>query len=63
MSVTFRFEDGKVEIDVMECTINMPKEFPVKIKETLENMTPAGVDLFSEDNDKKLNEEMRTMFH
>ena len=26
-------------------------------------MTPAGVDLFGEDNSKKLNEEMKTVFH
>ena len=59
--MTFRFKDGKVEIDMVECTINMLEEFPVKFKETLE--MPAGVDLFSEDNGEKLNEEMRTTFH
>ena len=41
----------------------MMKEFPVKSREILENMTPAGVDPFSRDTSKMLNEEMKTMFH
>ena len=48
---------------MVEYAINMLKEFPVKFKETLENITPAGVDLFGEDNGKKLNVEMKTIFH
>ena len=48
---------------MVECMINVLKEFPVKFKETLENIAPAGVDLFGEDNGKKLNEEMKTVFH
>ena len=63
LGMTFRFKDGKVEIDMVEHVINMLKEFPVKFKEILENMTPAGVDPFSEDNSKKLNEELKTTFH
>ena len=43
--------------------INVPKEFPVKFREMLENIMPAGVDLFREDNSEKMNKEMRTMFH
>ena len=61
--MTFRFKDGKVKIDMIECIKNVTKEFPVKFKETLENMTPAGVDPFSGDTSKKLNEEMKTTFH
>ena len=41
----------------------MLKEFPIKFKETNEKMTPAEVDLFSKDLSKKLNKEMRTIFH
>ena len=48
---------------MVECAVNMLKEFAVKFKETLENITPAGVDLFGEDNGKKLNMEMKTIFH
>ena len=44
--MTFGFNDGKVEIDVVKHTVNVLKEFPVKFKETLENVTPAGGDLF-----------------
>ena len=40
----------------------MTKEFPVKFKGILENMTPVGVDPFSGDASKKLNKEMRTIF-
>ena len=63
LGMTFRFKDGKVEIDTIECVINMLKEFPVKFKEMLENVTPTGMDLFGEDNSKKLNMEMKTTFH
>ena len=61
--MTFRFKDGKVKINMIECTKNMMKEFPVKFKEIVENMTPAGMDPFSGDTSKKLNKEMRTIFH
>ena len=61
--MTFRSGNGEVEIDVIECVKNVIKEFPVKFKEILENMTPEGVDSFNGDTSKKLNEEMRTMFH
>ena len=43
----FRFKEGKVKVDVTECIENMADEFPIKFKEFWENMTPAGVDLFS----------------
>ena len=59
----FRFRDGKVEMDMVEHVKNMLKEFPVKFKEINKNVTPAGVDLFSKDASKKLNKEMRTIFH
>ena len=59
----FRFKDGTVEMDMVECVKNMLKEFPVKFKEINKNMTPVGVDPFSEDISKNLNEEMRTIFH
>ena len=48
---------------MVDYIINVLSEFPMKFKETLENVMPAGVDLFSEDSSKKLNEEMRTIFH
>ena len=63
LGMTFRFKDGKVEIDVVDYIINVTNKFPVKFREMLENVTPAGVDLFSEDSGEKLNEEMRTIFH
>ena len=59
----FRFRDRKVEMDMVEHIENMMKEFPIKFKEINENVTPAGVDLFSKDLSEKLNEEMRTIFH
>ena len=59
----FRFKDGKVKINMIEHIKNVTKEFPVKFKEILENMTPAGVDPFSRDTSKKLNKEMKTTFH
>ena len=61
LGMTFRFKDGKVEIDMVDYIVNMLNEFPMKFEGTLENVTPAGVDLFSEG--VKLNEEMRTIFH
>ena len=63
LGMAFRFKDGKVEINMVECAINALKEFPVKLREMLENIMPAGVDLFREDNSEKMNKEMRTMFH
>ena len=63
LGMTFRFKDGKVETDMVEYIMNMLNEFPTKFKETMENITPAGVDLFSEDGSEKLNEEMKTIFH
>ena len=63
LGMTFRFKDGKVEIDMIECIKNVTNEFPVKFKEILENMTPAGVDPLSRNASKKLNKEMKTIFH
>ena len=63
LGMTFRFKDGKVEIDVVDHIINVLSEFPIKFREILESVTPAGVDLFSEDSSGKLNEEIRTIFH
>ena len=60
--MTFRFKDGKVEIDMIECIKNVMKEFLVKFGEIFENQTPARVDLFSGDTSKKLNKEMKTIF-
>ena len=40
----FRFKDGKVEIDMVECVKSMLKEFLVKFTEMVENATPAGVE-------------------
>ena len=33
LGMMFRFKDGKVEIDMIECIKNVTKEFPVKFKE------------------------------
>ena len=63
LGMIFRFKDSKVEVDMVECVKNMLKEFLVNFREIVENMTPAGVDPFNGDTSKKLNEEMRTMFH
>ena len=56
-------KEGKVKIDMTECVKNVVDKFPIKFEEIWENMTPAGVDLFSRDTSEKLNEEMRTIFH
>ena len=56
LGITFEFIEQKVKIDVFECTVNMLKKFPVKIEEVNKNIVPAGVDLFSEDSNKKLSE-------
>ncbi len=42
---------------------NMLNEFPVKFKPEDRVKTPAGVDMFSADNSKRLNEKDREMFH
>ena len=63
LGIAFRFVDRKVKIDRVEHILNMPKEFPVKFKEMNGNITPAGMDLFSKDLNKKLSEEMKAVFH
>ena len=63
LGMTFRFGNRKVEVDMIEHMKNVFKEFPIKFKEINENMTPAGVDSFSEDLSERLSKEMRTIFH
>ena len=63
LRMTFGFKNSEFKMDMIECIGNVTKEFPIKFKEIPENMTPAGVDPFSRDTSKKLNEEMKTMFH
>ena len=48
---------------MVECVKNLTKEILIKFKETNENVTPAGVDSFSEDPRKKLSDEMKTLIH
>ena len=63
LGIAFGFVDRKVKINMVECILNVSKEFPVKFKEMNGNIASAGVDLFSEDLSKKLSEEMKTTFH
>ena len=63
LGIIFRFKEGKVEVDMTEHIKNVVDEFPIKFKEIWENVTPAGVDLFSGDTSEKLNEEVRMIFH
>ena len=63
LGMIFRFKEGKVKVNVTECIKNVVDKFSIKFEEIWENMTPAGVDLFSRDTSVKLNKEMRTIFH
>ena len=62
LGMMFGYKDEKVEINMVEHVKNMLQEFPIKFKEIIVNMTPAGVDSFSKDLSEKLSKEMKRVF-
>ena len=61
--VTFEFNDRQVIIDMMPCLGKATEDFPVKFRNNHGAMTPAGVDMFEEDQLTKLDEEFKGIFH
>ena len=55
--MTFKFGDGKAEVDMVDYVKNMMEEFPIKFywKKTIPN--PASPDMFDEGHGKYLPEE------
>ena len=63
LGMKFVFGEGKVKIDMANYIKRMLEEFPVKFHKHKFIGTPAGQDMFSGDDSKKLNEQERELFH
>jgi len=63
LGMTFEFEGTKVKVNMIDYVKEMLREFPVKFNKNSIVTSPAGVDLFSPDNSKKLDEKERETFH
>ena len=59
LGMTFIFEKRKVKINIVDYIEKMLEEFPVKFKPETTGITPAGVDMFEVDNNKKLDNKER----
>lgn len=49
LGMTIKFKDGKVIVDMKNNAKGILGNFPIKFKGTKRMVTPAGMDLFSED--------------
>ena len=63
LGMKFVFGEGKVKIDMTNYVKRMLEEFPVKFHKHEYIRTPAGQDMFSADDSKKLDERERELFH
>ena len=65
LGVMFAFdkEKGKVVCQMFDCTDGMFNEFPLKFSENTTTNNPAKADMFSEDLSKRLEPEMKQVFH
>ena len=61
--MTLKFNDGQAITDMMPCLGKATEDFPVKFRNNHGAMTPAGVDMFEEDQLTKLDEEFKGIFH
>ena len=56
LGMVFEYVDGEVHISMVDYIKSMLKEFPVKFKKNDYSVNPASMDLFKDDNSKKLND-------
>src|SRR5210317_557039 len=63
LGMTFEFINGEVKVNMIEYVENMLKEFWIKFKKGETAVNPAGVDMFKQDNSKKLNDQETKLFH
>ena len=63
LGMTLEFKNKEVKIDMTEYVKGMLSEFPIKFNKNENTRTPAGVEMFAEDNSKRLNQQQREIFH
>ena len=61
--MTFEFGNGEVQVNMINYVKGMLEEFPIKFKKGDTAVSPASIDMFKQDNSKKLNEQERELFH
>lgn len=61
--MTFEYTNGEVKVDMIDYIEGMLKEFLLKLRNNDNTLNPARMDMFNEDNSKKLNEAQRETFH
>ena len=63
LAMLLTFNGGKLTVDMTAYIQKMLDEFPIKFKENENQITPAGTDMFSGDDSKRLGDEEREAFH
>ena len=63
LGMTFECGDGEVKIHMIDCIKGMLQDFQNKLGKDTKSPNPAGADVFSGNESKKLNEKEKKLFH
>ena len=63
LGMTFECGDGEVKAHMTDYIENMLREFLLKFQKNDKTANPAKMDVFCEDNSKKLNQAQKEIFH